>query len=264
MLVLEHNTQNCIIIYQKKFKWHTPNITSEMYFRSMSISQAIKEILFTNNIYLQALQTGIANFTALAQRIKPEVDKLTDSDVSLNTIVVAIKRLSDILEKQSLLENESKENYDDFDVRMSLTGSIIDIEFENEIEEMHDILAGFELQSEMSRKINFFHSNKHFKLFTENVNEIREIFSRTSEKFDGKINEDLSMITITLPSKGNIDERKSYYILNSIIEILYNNQVRIQNAFFVPSEIVLVLKNDDAAKAYELLRQKINKQYKQY
>ena len=233
-----------------------------MYFRSMSVSQAIKEILFNNTFYLQALQTGIANFTALAQKIKPEVDKLTQSDVSLNTIVVAIKRFSDILEKQSLVENE--DNYVDLDVRMSLTGSIIDIEFDREINEMYNILADFEMQNEISRKLNFFHSNKHFKLFTENVNEMREIFSKTSEKFDGKIKEDLSMITINLPSKGNIDEKKSYFILNSIIEILYNNQISIQNAFFVPNEIVLILKNDDAAKEYELLRQKINKQYRQY
>ncbi len=231
-----------------------------MYFRSMSVSQAIKEILLNNTFYLQALQTGIANFTALGQRIKPDVDKLTQSDVSLNTIVVAIKRFSDILEKRSLLEKD--DNYMEGNLRMSLTGSIIDIEFEQETDEMYSILADFEMQHETIRKLNFFHSNRHFKLFTENVNEFREIFSKTSEKFDGKIKEDLSMITINIPLEGNIDERKSYSILNSIFEILYNNQISIQNAFFVPNEIVLILKNDDAAKAYELLRQKINKQYK--
>src|SRR3546814_6981846 len=46
----------------------------------------------------QALSTGIANYTALAQKIKPEVEKLTKSEVNVNTLVVAIKRFADSLD----------------------------------------------------------------------------------------------------------------------------------------------------------------------
>jgi hypothetical protein len=66
----------------------------------MSVPQAVMEILSSNNLYLQALQSGIANYTALAQRIKPEIERLTTSNVNTGTIVVAIKRLVDSLHKE--------------------------------------------------------------------------------------------------------------------------------------------------------------------
>ena len=71
-----------------------------MFSQSVSVPQAIKEILFSNNLYLQALLAGIANYTALAQKIKPDVEKITASEVNIGTIVVAIKRLVDNLQSK--------------------------------------------------------------------------------------------------------------------------------------------------------------------
>jgi hypothetical protein len=45
-----------------------------------------------------------------------------------------------------------------------------------------------------------------------------------------------------------------------VSDVLYNNQIQLYNAFFAPNETVLILKNKDAARAYELLRAKITKQ----
>ena len=47
-----------------------------MFSPSISVPQTIKEILFSNNLYLQALLAGIVNYTALAEKIKPDVEKL--------------------------------------------------------------------------------------------------------------------------------------------------------------------------------------------
>jgi hypothetical protein len=49
---------------------------TNMFSPSVSVPQATKEILFSNNLYLQALLSGIANYTALAEKIKPDVEKL--------------------------------------------------------------------------------------------------------------------------------------------------------------------------------------------
>jgi len=45
-----------------------------MFTGAVSVPHAIKEILSSNNLYLQALLSGIANYTALAQKIKPDVE----------------------------------------------------------------------------------------------------------------------------------------------------------------------------------------------
>ena len=44
-----------------------------------------------------------------------------------------------------------------------------------------------------------------------------------------------------------------------ISNILYTNQILLHNAFFTPNEIVLIISEGDAAKAYELLRIKLYK-----
>jgi hypothetical protein len=72
----------------------------------------------------------------------------------------------------------------------------------------------------------------------------------------------LSKITITLPSpvgaKSNEGIQKDPYNLLSVVsDVLYKNQIKLRDAFFTPNEIVLILNEKDAARAYELLRAKI-------
>ncbi|HEX5573482.1 MAG TPA: hypothetical protein VFX26_03040, partial [Nitrososphaeraceae archaeon] len=69
-----------------------------MYSQTFSVPHAVREVIGSNTLFFQALSTGIANYTALAQKIKPEVEKLTKSEVNVNTLVVAIKRFADSLD----------------------------------------------------------------------------------------------------------------------------------------------------------------------
>ena len=69
-----------------------------MYSNVPSVSRAIRDILFSNSIYINSLKLGIANYTALAIKIKPEVEKIIGSEVNINTIVVSIKRIADTIQ----------------------------------------------------------------------------------------------------------------------------------------------------------------------
>ncbi|HET6799138.1 MAG TPA: hypothetical protein VFH25_01125, partial [Nitrososphaeraceae archaeon] len=75
-----------------------------------SVPHAIREVLSSNTLYLQALKSGIANYTALAQRIKSDVETIVGSQVNVGTIVVAIKRFADILEKEKQDEEKKPIN----------------------------------------------------------------------------------------------------------------------------------------------------------
>src|SRR5215831_14969491 len=138
---------------------------------SMTITQAIRHVLSSNEIYFRALQLGIANYTALAERIKSDVERLVGSTVNAGTVIVVIKRLADSLENERLEtqkgrmqqqinnkqteavqrngtnQNVTKISDTAFNgARMSLTDSIVDIGlfgiddedefFNNEISEM--------------------------------------------------------------------------------------------------------------------------------
>jgi hypothetical protein len=226
-----------------------------MSYNTPSVSKAIKDILFSNSIYLNSLKLGIANYTALAIRIKPELDKTVASDVNINTIVVSIKRIADAIQKNQdsvSMAQEEKENL--AGARISLTGSIIDVEFDKELENIEKILELFDRESDI--RFNIFQSKNHMNLFIENISEIKKIFGANSQIVThSKIKEGVSMITISLPWEET-ELRKTYQLLSIISNILYDNQIFLHNAFFTPNEIVLIINDIDAAKVYELLRVK--------
>jgi len=233
----------------------------------MSVPQAVMEILSSNNLYLQALQSGIANYTALAQRIKPEIEKLTASNVNTGTIVVAIKRLVDNLHKEEEIENNSAPDNNNQaaiieGVRMSLTGSIMDVDFnESEFDQLSHLLDEiFDKRSNFS--YNLFQSNKQIRLLAEDVEEFRNLVSIASKKLDGRIKERLSKITITIPphsEEEDVDPNAYTNFISFVSDIIYNSRIKLEDAFFTPQEIVLVLEDKDAARAYELISTKITK-----
>lgn len=239
-----------------------------MYSSPISVPFAIREVLSSNPLYFQAIQLGIANYTALAQRIRPEVERITTSRVNVGTIVVAIKRFADSLREEqrqddNLIGNSSSHFGEG--TRMSLTGSIIDVDFDDRgFEQLSNILDEMIEKDNQSSPFYYslFQTNKQLRLFAEDVTEIRNILSLASQKFAGRMRAGLSKITITLPSpaaaKSNEGIQKDPYNLLSVVsDVLYKNQIRLRDAFFTPNEIVLILNEKDAARAYELLRAKI-------
>ena len=215
-----------------------------MYSQTFSVPHAVREVIGSNTLFFQALSTGIAKYTALAQKIKPEVEKLTKSEVNVNTLVVAIKRFADSL------DGNDYEFHPIFDgVRMTLTGSIIDIDF-RETDNVYQVLDEiFELGS----GYNMFRTNKQIRLFAEDMDEIRSMFKSSRKGATSEIKDGLSKITITVQS----DKENTYEVLSIVLSILHNNRIPLYNAFFTQNEIVLILGMDDAAKAYEIIREKL-------
>jgi hypothetical protein len=165
--------------------------------------------------------------------------------INVGTIAVAIKRFADTLQFEQKPVNDCMDG-----ARMSLTGSIIDIDFHRQFYQLANILDEvFEKES----GYNLFRSKNQLRLFAEDVEHIRKIVTPISKKFDGKIKDGLSRITITLPSSTD-GLRDPYNILPLISDVLYNNQIPIHNAFFAPNEIILILNSKYAARAYEMLR----------
>jgi hypothetical protein len=228
-----------------------------MYAEALSVPEAIRKILANDYVYMQVLTLGIANYTALAERIKPDIERLTGSKVNLNTIVVAIKRFADTLEKKKNMQHENSNTYltTTTKAKMSLTGSIIDIDFQKENnDDDNDALATIlDEFFEQDSRYNLFQTDSHFSLLTEDADEIRRMVADAIQKFDGKISEGLSKITVSLTPK----DQSPYHILSVVSNILYNHQIPIHSAFFTSNEIVLILNDRDAAKAYDLIRMKL-------
>lgn len=214
-----------------------------MFVRPVSVPDAVREIISGNTVYLQSLQIGIANYTALAERIKLDVEKIIGSKVSLNTIVVAIKRFADTMEQQQNNKPTSTSSFKG--ARMSLTSNIIDVNFEKEFDELSGMFDRL-----IQKNYGVFQTGRRLRLFAEDVGEVRNIINSATKKFDGTIEDGLAKINIHLSS----GDQNPYDLLSFVSNILYNNQIAIRDAFFTPAEIVLILSDRDSARAYELLR----------
>src|SRR5919107_2467894 len=217
-----------------------------MFSSPVSVPFAIREVLSSNPLYFQAIQLGIANYTALAQRIRPEVERITTSRVNVGTIVVAIKRFADSLREEqrqddNLVGNSSSHFGEG--TRMSLTGSIIDVDFDDrDFEQLSNILDEMiekDGRSSSPFYYNLFQTNKQLRLFAEDVQEIRNILSLASQKFDGRMRAGLSKITITLPPSvstrsAEVPPRNPYNLLSIVSDVLYKNQIILHDAFSHP------------------------------
>ena len=106
---------------------------------------------------------GIANYTALAIKIKPEeVDRIIGSEININTIVVSIKRIADALQQNQDLDSIAQEEKENLaGTRISLTGSILDVEFDKEIENIEKVFELFDRESDI--RFNIFQSKKSYE-----------------------------------------------------------------------------------------------------
>ena len=222
-----------------------------MYPQALSVPDAMREVLANNSVYREALELRIANYTALAEKIKPEIEKLIGYKVNQNTIVVAIKRFADAMEK--IKSNRNTTPSIATKAKMSLTGSIIDIDFQKDNEDDDTLANILDEFFEQENRYNLFQTDSHFTLLTEDADEIRKTVADAIEKFDGKIKGGLSKITISLGP----DEQSPYYLLSHVSNILYNHQIPVHSAFFTPNEMVLILSDKDAARAYDSIRKKL-------
>jgi aspartokinase len=196
------------------------------------------------------MKMDVINYTALAVKIQQDVEKQLGNPVNLNTIVVAIKRYADSFAEKEDVKSESILK----NARLSLTDGILDIRFSaNDIDKGNasSLLNKFE---QFDSDYEFFRlADSSFRILTEDLADVRRIFDSfpSTKNF---FNTGLAKIKIRISPEENRSDVVSY-----VAELLHSNGVELQNAFFSQDDIVLVLREEDASKAYEVLRAEISR-----
>ena len=216
---------------------------------SLSVPDVVREIITRNRSIYDCMKMDVINYTALAVKIQPEVERILGNPINLNTVVVAIKRYADSFEtkedvkEQSVLKNS----------RLSLTDGILDVSFsldEMGEQETMNLMNRF---SELKSDYEFFRLTDSFRLLTEDLVDVRQLI----ESFPGAknfFNTGLAKIKIRIPQDQNRSDVVSY-----VAEILHSNGIELINAYFSQDDIVIVLNEKDASRAYELLRAEISR-----
>jgi len=216
---------------------------------SLSVPHLVREIITRNRSIYDCMKMDVINYTALAVKIQPEVERLLGNPINLNTIVVAIKRYADSFEtKEDVKEQSVLKN-----ARLSLTDGILDVSFSlDEIgeQETMNLMNKF---SELKSDYEFFRLTDSFRLLTEDLVDVRQLI----KSFPGVknfFNTGLAKIKIRIPQDQNRSDVVSY-----VAEILHSNGIELINAYFSQDDIVVALNEKDASRAYELLRAEISR-----
>ena len=214
---------------------------------SISVPEVVREIITRNRSIFDCMKMDLINYTALAVKIQSDVERVLGNSVNLNTIVVAIKRFADSLdlkdevEEQSVLKN----------ARLALTDGIVDIKFSIKDSQGIDPLTILAKFSKITSDYDFFRSSDSFRFLTEDIDDIRQIFDTLPNR-ENIFSVGLAKIRISIPQNQSKSDVVSY-----VAEVLHNNGVELVNAFFSQDNIIIILKEKDASRAYEILHSDI-------
>lgn len=213
---------------------------------STSVPEVVRELITRNRSIYDCMKMDIVNYTALAVKLQPEVEKHLGGPVNLNTIVVAIKRYADSFEEKDEVKEESVLK----NARLSLTDGILDIKLSAQDmgEDPFDLLNKF---SKVTNDYEFFRLADSFRFLTEDVDDIRKLFS-AFPNVENLVSSGLAKIKITIPPDQNRSDVVSY-----VTEKLHANGIELVNAYFSQDNIIIVLNEKDASRAYEVLRSEI-------
>ena len=212
-----------------------------------SVPEVIREIITQNRSIYDCMKMDVINYTALAVKIQSVVERHLGTSVNLNTIVVAIKRYSDSFEQKEDVKNESVLK----NARLSLTDGILDIKFSADDFGAEDVASLMSKFSEINPDYEFFRLANSFRVLTEDLAGIRELFGSFGNT-ENKFITGLAKIKILIPPEQNRNDIASY-----VAEVLHSNGIEPANAFFSQDNITIVLNEKDASRAYEILRSEI-------
>jgi len=213
----------------------------------MSIPEVVREIITRNRSIYDCMKMDLINYTALAVKIQPEIEKILGNSVNLNTVVVAIKRYADSFEiKEEIKEESVLKN-----ARLVLTDGIMDVKFSVKDSNEMDPMAILDKFSKVTNNYDFFRLSDSFRFLAEDMEDIREIFSNVPED-DNMFSTGLAKIRISIPNSQNESDVVSY-----VAEVLHANGVELVNAFFSQDNITIILNERDSSRAYDILHSDI-------
>ena len=211
----------------------------------LSVPDVVREIITRNRSIHDCMAMDVINFTALAVKIHPEVEKQIGNPIHLNTIVVAIKRYADTFEKDENVIDEPVLK----DARLSMTDRIMGMQWTMKDLRDQNMAKMFAEAENAFSNSEFFRLGDSFRVLVDDSDVTRKIFQSFPK--ENLYRSGLAKIRIQVPEQNRAD------VVSYVTEILHRNGIDLVDALFSQDGIVLILKADQAPIAYEKLRSQI-------
>jgi len=212
----------------------------------ITIPNAVEEVIKKKPFLESALVEGLVNLSALARKLKPEIEKKVGKEVNDSAVIMAINRLVPRLELMSVMKfKRVVENIGDIIVRSNLA----DIAYANS----HTL---FEKQAILLDRVR--NMKDVFCTFSQGIYETTLVVSSSiaelvedifvDEKQIAK-SDNLSSITVKLPSGISVCPGVYYYIFK---ELAWDN-INITEVISTTNEFTVIISDNDIHRAFSIL-----------
>jgi hypothetical protein len=212
-----------------------------------TISEVVIDLISRNHPVNEHLRMGLINYHALAESIKPTVDRITGRDVNVGTMVVVIKRFSDSQSKlglppaMSVLRNS----------KITLSSGVVDVSITPKREAfIGELKRLVELSTELSERPHIFPLVSSIKIIAD-ANDYGKLKAALKSRYPLKPRLNASKITMHLSEEAE----RSPGIAAYITALLYRNGINIVDAFLGYEDIILILNESDGPRAYTILEE---------
>ncbi len=213
----------------------------------------VEEIIKKSPFLEEALAEGIINLSSLSRQIKPEINELTNKDVQIGAIVMALKRLSPKFDPNLKIKVKKVINkLGDITVRSKVTYYTFQ-NSETIVERQSDLLKSLKGKKDI------------FFAFSQGVYETTIILSESGKeglddifKHETLIQKTtgLSSLTIKLPSENADVSGIYYYILKKIAW----EGINILDIISTMHEFTIIVDDESIDRAFTILKN-LNKGY---
>ncbi len=213
-----------------------------------SISRVTEDIINRSPFLREAMTENLINISALARKIKPEIEKVTGKEIKEGAIVMAIKRMTPgVYHKLDIRINNVIGGIGDFLVRSDL----VDFTFENS-DSLREAQSDL-IQTIRQDKDSFFTvcrgiTETTYILNSKFTEETKQIFRNERIKAHTT---DLSSITVKLPETNTETYGVYYYIMKHLAW----EGINIEQVVSTANEFTAIVASQDIDEAFKILMQ---------
>jgi len=185
----------------------------------------------------------VINYSAVARYIQEQVQDMAGNEVDPNTIVTAIMRFSREATEDEVRQPESALS----GARFNLVTDIIDVTIQTSPQEQVSILEQLYDLQKKGANIKVHQYQNTLKIITTSYE--MPGFMQDLWQYDPSIKEGYAELNILLAQ-----ETSRYDRIAMLTDLLFRHGVHLVDAFFSQTEISLIINEEDASTAFEVLR----------
>lgn len=217
---------------------------------SSSIPTVVASIITRDLALYECFKRRLVNYHAVAASIKPEVERIAGRPTTVNTIVVALTRLSDAKGKPGP-ENAVS---DLKGARIALASDVVNVTINGRKSELYEIAKSIGAVSQnLNEPPRMFQLASSIELIADE-NEYETLIKSSLQPFEiTRETTELSRLDVHLSPAVQLSPGFGLFLA----ELLYRHGISIRQSY-IGAETVLILKRSDGPLAFEVLQAEID------